>query len=290
MDAQKELLQGSLIRKSGESGIIYMPMFVQRAVICRMSAAQREEIFLLSIAILAANISDTYSTDIGHQVASWTKCENILPHVESIMSKGAESNIFQGENQQFAELLLRYSWCVQHIIPEIASLMRNRYLYERENYSVARSCVDIALQKFVNKDSLAYASAVDLGGLIDLDICHPSAALEAFQQAYTIRKSILPSDALFLAASQVNLGLALTEIGEFEKAHAYLQQSIDIRITHNSDRIGNSYSNMASLLLRMGQPGDAEAMLKRCPSLKDFSDDTFLQTGNPRFSGSVFCL
>ena len=195
-----------------------MPTFVQRAVICRMSAEQREGIFLLSIAILAANLPETYSTDIGHQVAFWTKCENILPHVESIMSKGAEFNIFQGENQQFAELLLRYSWCVQHIIPEIASLMRRRYLYERENYSVSRSCVGIALQKFVNKDSLAYASAVDLGGLIDLDICHPSAALEAFQQAYTIRRSILPSDDLFLAASQVNLGLALTEIGEFEKS------------------------------------------------------------------------
>lgn len=31
-------------------------------------------------------------------------------------------------------------------------------------------------------------------------------------------------------------------------------------------------------------------MLKRCPSLKNFTDDTFLQTGNPRFSGDMVLL
>lgn len=166
-------------------------------------------------------------------------------------------------------------------------LIQSRYLYERENYSVARSYVDVALKKFANKTSLAYASAVDLRGLIDLDICRPATALEAFQEAYELRTAVLPSNDAFLAANLVNLGLALTELGELEKAHNYLQQSIDIRLLHNSDRIGNSYSNMASLLLRMGRPDEAEAMLKRCPSLKDFSDETFLKTGNPRFSGYV---
>lgn len=143
------------------------------------------------------------------------------------------------------------------------------------------------MKKFANKGSLAYASAVDLRGLIELDICHPAAALEAFEEAYAIRTAILPSSDSFLAANQVNLGLAFTEMGQLEKAYDHLQQSIDIRLMHNSDRIGNSYSNMASLLLKMGKPDDAEAMLKSCPSLRDFSDETFLKTGNPRFSGSV---
>jgi hypothetical protein len=30
--------------------------------------------------------------------------------------------------------------------------------------------------------------------------------------------------------------------------------------------------------------------LKSCPSLKDFTDDTFLKTGNPRFSGDMVLL
>lgn len=172
---------------------------------------------------------------------------------------------------------------------EIVLLIQSRYLYERENYSIARSYIHIALKKFANKDSLAYASAIDLRGLISLDICQPVAALEAFEEAYKIRRAILPSTDSFLAANQVNIGLAFTEMGELEKARDYLQQSIDIRLMHNSDRIGNSYSNMASLLLRMGKPDEVEAMLKSCPSLKDFSDETFLKTGNPRFSGYVLC-
>ncbi|KAJ5260195.1 hypothetical protein N7505_009576 [Penicillium chrysogenum] len=274
LDTQKELRQRSLIDKSSESGLIFMHHLVQRAAIRRISTEEREGTFSLAMAIVAENFPDTYSADIGHQVASWKDCEKSLSHVGSIVDKGNEFKIFEEKNQRFAELLLRCSW----------------YLYEKENYRLARSYVDIALKKIVDKDSLTYASAVDLGGLINLDICHPSAALKAFEQAYTIRKSVLPSDDLFLAASQVNLGLALTEIGEFEKAHGYLKQSIDIRIMHSSDRLGNSYSNMASLLLRMGKPDDAEAMLKSCPSLKDFSDETFFQTGNPRFSGDMVLL
>ena len=143
------------------------------------------------------------------------------------------------------------------------------------------------MEKFANKDTLAYASATDLRGLINLDICNPAAALEAFEEAYRIRTKLLPTNDPFLAANQVNLGLAYTELGELEKAMDYLQKSIDIRLMHNSDRIGNSFSNMASLLLRLGKPDEAEAMLKSCPSLKDFSDETFLKTGNPRFSGYI---
>ena len=47
---------------------------------------------------------------------------------------------------------------------------------------------------------------------------------------------------------------------------------------------------MASTLLKMGKPSQAEDMLKRCPSLKDFTDETFLRTGNPRFLGDMILL
>lgn len=150
---------------------------------------------------------------------------------------------------------------------------------------MAQSYLKIAMDKSNDKCSLSYASAVDLKGLIDLDICRPAAALEAFKEAHRIRQDVLPVNDVFLAASLVNLGLALTELGQFEKARGYFQESIDLRLACNSDRIGNSYSNMASLLMRIGSPSEAEAMLKMCPALRDFSDETFLETGNPRFSG-----
>lgn len=40
----------------------------------------------------------------------------------------------------------------------------------------------------------------------------------------------------------------------------------------------------------MGRPDEAEEVLGRCPSLRDFTDDTFLRTGNPRFSGDMVLL
>ncbi|PKY06620.1 hypothetical protein P168DRAFT_316615 [Aspergillus campestris IBT 28561] len=147
-----------------------------------------------------------------------------------------------------------------------------------------------SLKKFDEKGSLAYASAIDLRGLINLDICRPTDALESFKEAYKLRTAILPDNDPFLAASQVNIGITYTELGEHEKAREHLQQSIDIRLMHDSDRIGNSYSNMASLLLKIGDPNGAEAMLKSCPSLKDFSVETFLKTRNPRFSGDMVLL
>lgn len=143
----------------------------------------------------------------------------------------------------------------------------------------------VALQNFQNKDSLAYASAIDLLGLIQLDTNDLHKALETFFEALRIREKLLGPDDAFIVSSLNNIGLAYTELGELEKAYETHQKAINIRLRTKSDRIGNSYSNMASLLLRMGKPDESEAMLGRCPSWKDFNDDTFLSTGNPRFSG-----
>lgn len=79
-------------------------------------------------------------------------------------------------------------------------------------------------------------------------------------------------------------------MGELDLAFTVHQEAIHLRLKDNSDRIGNSYSNMSSLLLRMGRPDEAEEMLARCPSLKDSTDETFLNTGNPRFSGDMVLL
>ena len=150
--------------------------------------------------------------------------------------------------------------------------------------------VRAALDSFEDKNSLAYASAVDLSGLIDLDMNNPDKAMIPFQEALEMRKIILgPKDPL-IASSLNNIALAYTEMGELEKAYSTHEEAIHIRLSTNSDRIGNSYSNMSSLLLRMGKADEAEEMLKRCPSLKDFTDETFLKTGNPRFSGDMVLL
>ena len=145
--------------------------------------------------------------------------------------------------------------------------------------------METALETLEEKDSLMYASATMLHGLIELDTNNVQKALESFLLAFSIRQPIMDPDDAFIASSLNALSIAYTELGDFNKAVETGQRAIDIRLRTKSDRIGNSYSNMASLLMRMGKADEAEEMLKRCPSLKDFTDETFLQTGNPRFSG-----
>jgi len=143
----------------------------------------------------------------------------------------------------------------------------------------------VALDNLEEKDSLMYASATMLDGLIELDTNNISKALDSFLLAFKIREPLMDPDDPFIASSLNAISIAYTEIGDFDRAVETGQRAIDIRLRTESDRIGNSYSNMASTLMRMGKANEAEEMLKRCPSLKDFTDETFLQTGNPRFSG-----
>ncbi len=157
-------------------------------------------------------------------------------------------------------------------------------------YIIAREMVEQAISTFADKTTLDYASAIDLGGLIDVDMNQAARALEPFNVALQIRTSRLGPGDPFIAYSLNNIALAYTEMGELELALAKHQEAISLRLTANSDRIGNSYSNMSSLLLRMAKPDDAEEMLARCPSLKDFTDETFIRTGNPRFSGDMVLL
>jgi len=154
---------------------------------------------------------------------------------------------------------------------------------------VARRIIDYAISIFQDTTSLAYASVIDLGGLLGLDLARSTRASSPFKRALEIRKARLGPEDSFIAYS-LNIALAYTEIGELELAYTTHEQAINLRLKAKSNRIGNSYSNMASLLLRLGRPDEAEEILARCSSLKDFTDETFLSTGNPRFSGDMVLL
>ncbi len=157
-------------------------------------------------------------------------------------------------------------------------------------YIIARGMVEQAISAINETNSLGYASAIDLCGLIDLDLSQAARALGYFTRALEIRKSELGSEGPFIAYSLNNIALACSEMGALKLAHTAHQEAISLRLKANSDRIGNSYSNMSSLLLRLDRPDEAEEMLARCPSLKEFTDETFINTGNPRFLGDMVLL
>ncbi len=135
-----------------------------------------------------------------------------------------------------------------------------------------------------DKDSLDFARAINLVGLLYLDTNKPRKALDCFSKGLEVRQRKLPSNDAFIASSLSNVALAHTELQSFNEAMEYQNQAIQIRLETNSPMIGNSYSNMASCLLRMGKPDEAEEMLRRCPSLKDMNDESFLRADNPRFA------
>ncbi len=122
-----------------------------------------------------------------------------------------------------------------------------------------------------------------LQGLIQLDTSNVRKAWGSFRKALEIRERE-SVDKAFIASSLNGISRAYTELGNLVRAVETGQRAIDSRLRSNSDRIGNLYSNMASTLLQMGKPDEAEEC-SRDPSLKDFTDETFLNTNNPRFSG-----
>lgn len=176
------------------------------------------------------------------------------------------------------------------ILVQVSITNPDRYLYEQEWYDVARDFVDAAIGTFEDKTTLGFASAVDLSGLIDLDMNNASNALVPFNTALEIREKLLGPDDPLIASSLNNIALSYTEMGDLERAYSTHQKALSIRLRTGSNRIDNTYSNMSSLLLRMRKPNEAEEMMRRCPALKDFTDESFLNTGNPRYIGNMVLL
>ncbi|KAI1147262.1 P-loop containing nucleoside triphosphate hydrolase protein [Nemania diffusa] len=277
-DATEELLQIALINRVRESGDLIIHRLIQSTARKRLKEADNSKYFSCVVDILCWGFPDHSKLDIGHQISTWGRCEKCLPHVRHLVelvkanSKGITH--MTDDQPKYADLLIRCSW----------------YLYEREMYIIARVMVEQAIGIIKDTESLGYASAIDLCGLVDLDLGQAARSLSSFKRALGIRKAVLGSEDPFIAYSLNNIALAYTEIGELQLAYAAHQEAINLRLKANSDRIGNSYSNMSSLLLRMDRPDEAEEMLARCPSLKGFTDETFINTGNPRFSGDIVLL
>jgi tetratricopeptide (TPR) repeat protein len=88
--------------------------------------------------------------------------------------------------------------------------------------------INAALETFEDKSTFSYASAVDLLGLLDLDMNDPDKALIPFEEAFSIRKRLLkPTDGM-IASSLNNIALAYTEMGELDKAYATHEEAIRI--------------------------------------------------------------
>ena len=155
------------------------------------------------------------------------------------MTHSKRWKIKSANTQLYGELLLQCSWYVtaSNYSSDLNQLTSNTicYLYDWEWYDVARRLVDTALQTFGDKTSLAFASANDLSGLIDLDMNTLNAALVSFNKALEIRERLLKHDDPLMTSCFNNIALSYTEMGELEKAYHAHFKAIFIRLRTNSD-------------------------------------------------------
>ena len=161
---------------------------------------------------------------------------------------------------------------------------------EREFYDKAQEFLNMAKSLIDDKEGLSYARVVNVSGLISLDLNEAKESIELFQQALAIREKLLEPDHFLTAWVYNNIGLAYTELDDFPKALEYHEKAVEMRLRNQDGLIGNSYSNLSSLYLKMGEPDRAEEYLFSCPSLKDCTDETFLNKNNPRFAGDMVLL
>ncbi|GAB1201379.1 hypothetical protein APSETT444_010771 [Aspergillus pseudonomiae] len=136
------------------------------------------------------------------------------------------------------------------------------------------------------KAELLRAALIDL----QVDLRENTKALENLKKALEIRESTLPPTDWGIGVSISNVGLAYTEQGDLPQAMTYLQRSLDFRKATNCRMVDNSYANIASCLLRMGKPREAEAMYTSVPDVRDLTDEQLLRESLPRYASGMQLL
>ncbi|KAL8387138.1 hypothetical protein RB595_010129 [Gaeumannomyces hyphopodioides] len=293
-DAQEVLLRAGVISIEQRSRKISMHSVIQEEVIRRQSREDREFFYAFAAHLMSAAFPERWTKDLSHQFECWDRSAKCLPHVQHLNNVRKEMAMPRGTPQLVGEILLRASW----------------YVYETEKLSEANDMAQEACEQLRKiPPGLAYASCLDLCGLVSLDMGRPTEALEQFRLGLETREQLLGkssnANTPLIGLSHSHIGRALTELGHLDEAHAALSESIRIRLRQPPrpvlpahcqtkhippNRLGDSYSKMASLLLRMGKPDEAEAALRQSPELVDFSDDSFLRGGNPWLYGDAVLL
>lgn len=93
-------------------GVLSIHRLVQSAARNRLSQEERSRCFDTLVHLLCWGFPDHSRTDVGHQVAGWTRCEKCLPHVNRLVQLVKSQEGSPGNRQNYANLLMRCSWSV----------------------------------------------------------------------------------------------------------------------------------------------------------------------------------
>ncbi|KAE8390334.1 hypothetical protein BDV23DRAFT_183624 [Aspergillus alliaceus] len=277
-DAKIDLLRAALIDRDPHANSLSTHRLVQQATLSGLSLADRARYFDMCSQLLCQAFPSSW-TDQGYVwiYHAWEACEKCLRHVMFLAERFKQVEGGLKNLDTFIELLLRCSW----------------YLYEAEYYVESQGLLEVCLQALErNGDtkSMNYAQALNVMGLVQVDLRENSKALVNLQKALEIREAILPPTDWGIGVSISNVGFAYTELGDLIQAMRYLQRSLDFRKAINCRMLDNSYANIASCLLRMGRPDEAEAMYTAVPAVRELTDEQLLRENLPRYASGMQLL
>lgn len=109
-DASEKLLRGALVSKTADDAAYSVHRLVQSTVMERIPENERSGYFDVVVHLLSWGFPDHWSTDIGHQISAWVRCEKCLPHVNSMMEISKRHKVEPGDRRKHAELLLGCGW------------------------------------------------------------------------------------------------------------------------------------------------------------------------------------
>lgn len=142
------------------------------------------------------------------------------------------------DSQALADPVLRCSCYMNQAVSDLHLIKLNplRYLYEREYYIDALQMIQTALRSFEKDNSLAYAIAVEISVLLQLDDADAEKALQIFQFVWRIREALPGPDDAFIASSLNNMALNHTELNSFSQALPCCQKAMGIGLRTNCER------------------------------------------------------
>ncbi|KAF2734780.1 TPR-like protein, partial [Polyplosphaeria fusca] len=277
-DAKVALFRASLIDRNAATRSLSFHRLLQSTVLNELNASERSQLLRLSINLLTAVFPSSWADDAtGYVFKEWQRCNFCLPHAICLGKQFANEAMEEAVVHEFMELLFRAAW----------------FLYETEGYSdyesLIKTCL-LILAKNNLTETISYASAINMLGLVEIDLGLPIQALAHFKQGLELRKKHSTADHWGIAVSLSNIGFAYVELGDIEKANEYHDQAMQFRRRINCRLINNSISNLASLYLRKGDPEEAERMYRTTPGMENFKDEDFICEDMPRYAGDLVLI
>jgi len=103
-------MRAALIQRAGATSALSIHRLVQSAARKRLDKPSTFKFFDAVVHMLCWGFPDHSSTDIGHQISAWSRCEKCLPHVNHLVELVKRYGASSANQQKYADLLLRCGW------------------------------------------------------------------------------------------------------------------------------------------------------------------------------------